>query len=58
MIIYDIIVGEEYATTPTGAVVIYDGNGNVGNPGVRSDVCYATNGVKEWFNGKYYDFDV
>jgi len=57
MIIYDIIVGEEYATTPTGVVVIYDGNGNVGNPGVRSDVCYATNGVKEWFNGKYYDFD-
>ena len=57
MIIYDIIVGEEYATTPTGAVVIYDGNGNVGNPGVVSDVCYATNGVKEWFNGKYYDFE-
>ena len=57
MIIYDIMVGEEYATTPAGVVVIYDGNGNVGNPAVRSDVCYATNGVKEWFNGKYYDFE-
>ena len=57
MIVYNVIVGEEYATTPAGAVVIYDGNGNVGNPSVAGDTCYATNGVKEWFNGKYYDFD-
>lgn len=57
MIIYNVIVGEEYATTPAGVVVIYDGEGNVGNPNVAGDTCYATNGVKEWFNGKYYDFD-
>ena len=57
MIVYNVIVGEEYATTPAGVVVIYDGDGNVGNPNVAGDTCYATNGVKEWFNGKYYDFD-
>jgi hypothetical protein len=57
MIIYDIMVGEEYATSSTGVVIGYDGNGNPGVPNVKSDVCYATNGVKEWFNGKSYDFD-
>jgi hypothetical protein len=56
MIVYDIRVGEEYATTPNGLVVVYDGLGNVGNPSVRSRVCYAYNGVKEWFNPQNYDF--
>ena len=56
MLVYTIIVGEEYSTTPTGIVVQYDGEGNVGNPAVRSNVCYTYNGVKEWFNGKNYDF--
>lgn len=57
MIVYSIMVGEEYATTPTGIVIGYNGNGDTGAPGVRSNVCYATNGVKEWFNGKSYDFE-
>lgn len=56
MIIYDILVGEEYATTPAGVITLYDGFGNVGNPNVKSDVCYAYTGVKEWFNGKQYNF--
>ena len=56
MIIYSILVGEEYATTPNGVVAIYDGNDNVGDPNTRSEVCYAYTGVKEWFNGKQYNF--
>ena len=56
MIVYSISVGEEYATTPNGIVVDYDGKGNVGAPAVNSEVCYTYNGVKEWFNGKNYDF--
>lgn len=56
MIIYDILVGEEYATTPNGIVRTYDGNGNLGDPSVKSNICYAYNGVKEWFNGKSFDF--
>jgi hypothetical protein len=57
MIVYSVMVGEEYSTTPVSVIIGYDGFGNVGAPAVRSNVCYATNGVKEWFNGKYYDFE-
>jgi hypothetical protein len=56
MIVYDIKVGEEYASTPNGIVVGYDGLGNLGVPDVKSKVRYAYNGVKEWFNGKQFDF--
>jgi len=56
MIVYSIRVGEEYATTPNGNVVQYNGQGVVGDPNVRSEVCYAYNGVKEWYNGKNFDF--
>ena len=56
MIVYSIRVGEEYATTPNGNVVQYNGQGIVGDPNVRSEVCYAYNGVKEWYNGKNFDF--
>ena len=56
MLVYSIVVGEEYSLTPTGSVISYDGNGNVGSPSVRSNVSYTYNGVKEWFNGKNYDF--
>jgi len=56
MIVYSIKVGEEYADTPDGTIFVYDGKGNVGEPDVRSNVGYAYNGVKEWFNGKQYDF--
>lgn len=56
MIIYDIRVGEEYSTTPNGFVIVYDGKGNEGTPNVRSNVCYAYNGVKEWYNGKNFNF--
>ena len=56
MINYSVMVGEEYSLTPNGSVVLYDGDGNTGNPNVRSNVCYAYNGVKEWFNGKSYNF--
>lgn len=57
MIVYSIQVGEEYSSTASSAPVLYDGKGNTGAPGVRSDVCYTYNGVKEWFNGKNYDFE-
>jgi len=57
MINYSIMVGEEYATSPTGTLTLYDGDGNVGVPVVRSNVCFAYNGVKEWFNGKNYNFN-
>ena len=57
MINYSIMVGEEYATTPDGVLVSYDGEGNVGVPVVRSNVCFSYNGVKEWFNGKNYNFN-
>ena len=56
MIVYSISVGEEYATTPNGITITYNGKGSVGEPAVNSEVCYAYNGVKEWFNGKNYDF--
>lgn len=53
----DVYIGEEYATTANGDTLIYDGNGNVGDPAVTlgGDVRYIFNGVKEWFDGKYYD---
>jgi len=56
MLVYSIVVGEEYALTENGIVVQYDGEGNAGSPAVRSNVCYTYNGVKEWFNGKNYNF--
>lgn len=56
MLVYSVVVGEEYSLTPTGVVVQYDGNGSVGSPSVRSNICYTYNGVKEWFNGKNYNF--
>ena len=56
MIIYDIRVGEEYTDTPNGIVVLYNGQDGVGNPNVRSEVCYTYNGVKEWYNGKNFNF--
>jgi len=56
MLAYSIMVGEEYATTPTGVVIGYDGDGSVGVPAVRSNVCYTYNGTKQWFQGKQYDF--
>ena len=57
MIVYSIKVGEEYATTPNGTIFVYDGKGSIGEPDVRSNVSYAYNGVKEWFNGKNYNFN-
>ena len=56
MIVYAIRVGEEYSTTPNGVVVLYNGQGVVGSPNVRSNVGYTYNGVKEWYNGKNFDF--
>jgi hypothetical protein len=56
-IVYNVMIGEEYATSITGIVEVYTGYGNVGFPAVPSDTCYATNGVKEWFNGKSYNFE-
>lgn len=57
MIVYSIKVGEEYATTPNGIVVQYDGNGNFGSPQKLSLVRYTYNGVKEWFNGQSFNFE-
>ena len=56
MITYSVRVGEEYADSPNGIVVQYNGQGLVGDPNVRSQVCHAYNGVKEWYNGKNFDF--
>ena len=56
MIVYSIRVGEEYADSPEGIVVLYNGEGTTGNPNVRSKVCYTYNGVKEWYNGKNFNF--
>ena len=57
MIVYSIMVGEEYSLIPNGVVSFYDGNGQVGQPSIRSNVGYSYNGVKEWFNGKQYNFN-
>lgn len=46
---YHIRVGEEYSTTPEGTVVIYE-------PTEQSDVRYVYNGVKNWYDGKSFDF--
>jgi len=46
---YYIVVGEEYSTTPEGAVVIYE-------PSTQSDLRYVYNGVKNWNKGKQFDF--
>ena len=56
MLGYSIMVGEEYATTPTGVIIGYNGFGSVGVPAVRSNVSYTYNGTKQWFQGKQYDF--
>jgi len=56
MLVYSIKVGEEYSTTPNGTIFVYNGYGDVGEPDVRSNVGYTYNGVKEWYNGKQYDF--
>lgn len=57
---FRVYVGEEYATTENGDTLIYDGNGNVGDPAVSwgRDEKYIFNGVKEWFDGKYYNSSV
>jgi hypothetical protein len=62
-----ILAGEEYATTPTGASVIYDGLGNVGSPayGLYADSNFrpapnATTPVVAWASGQspetYYNW--
>lgn len=57
---YRVYIGEEYATTENGDTLIYDGNGNVGDPAVSwgRDEKYVFNGVKEWFDGKYFNSSV
>ncbi len=50
MLAYSIMVGEEYATTPTGVVIGYDGDGSVGIPAVRSNVCYTYNDMASQTN--------
>jgi hypothetical protein len=57
---FRVFVGEEYATTENGDTLIYDGKGNVGDPAVSwgTSKKYLFNGVKEWFDGKYFDSSV
>lgn len=55
-LIYNVFIGEEYSTTPTGDPIIYNGLGAQGDP-VYDPVGdrYVFNGIKQWFDGKSYD---
>ena len=46
--IFQIKAGEEYATTSTGAVTLFDGYGNAGNPNKASGAFTFWNGVNQW----------
>ena len=57
---YRVFVGEEYATTPNGDTLIYNGMDSVGAPVVswdRTRPKFITNGIKEWFDEKSYSFE-
>jgi hypothetical protein len=56
-LIYNVFIGEEYATTPNGDPIIYNGLGAQGDPvydpaGDR----YIANSIKEWNDGKSFDW--
>ena len=51
VLIYNVLIGEEFSGTPDGDPVLYDGLGNVGDPVFDpSGDRFVFNGVKEWWN--------
>lgn len=48
---FDILFGEEYGTSVSSSVTLYDGNGSPGNPGVQGTVAEVFGGVVDPNNG-------
>lgn len=51
ILLYNVLIGEEFSTTPQGDPILYNGEGSVGDPiydptGER----FVINGVKDWFD--------
>ena len=49
---FNILAGEEYATSQGGLITVYDGNGNVGNPAKNSGGFRTWNAVNQWSDSK------
>jgi len=52
VLIYNVLIGEEFSTTPDGDPILYDGLGNIGDPvyDPAGDDRWVINGVKDWFD--------
>ena len=54
---FDIKFGEEYGTSPSSSVTLYDGNGNPGNPAVTGTQSVVWGGSIDPNNGFGYNWD-
>ena len=54
---FDIKFGEEYGTSPSSSVTLYDGNGNAGNPAVTGTQAVVWGGTIDVNNGVGYNWD-
>ena len=55
--IFDIKFGEEYGTSPSSSVTLYDGQGNPGNPTVEGTQAEVWGGTIDVNNGFGYNWD-
>lgn len=53
---FDILFGEEYGTSVSSSVTLYDGNGNPGNPGVATTPPQVFGAVVDPNNGSSYNW--
>ena len=54
---FDIKFGEEYGTSPSSSVTLYDGNGTPGNPAVTGTQAVVWGGTIDVNNGSGYNWD-
>ena len=54
---FDIKFGEEFGTSPSSSVTLYDGNGNTGNPAVTGTQAVVWGGSVDPNNGLGYNWD-
>ena len=54
---FDINFGEEYGTSPSSSVIVYDGNGNAGSPAVTGTQAVVWGGSVDPNNGVGYNWD-
>ena len=53
---FDILFGEEYGTSVSSSTVVYDGNGNPGNPAVTPGTATVFGGVVDPNNGSSFNW--